>query len=248
LTYSRQADPIAIHNLFKRLWPLETGHELSFCGGYLFPRNIGEIDVIFSPGVGPTSDFEFEFAKKGIACYLADASVDGPSIEHANFNFIKKYIGSETKENFICFRDWIVSNYPSGNDAVLQMDIEAGEYESILSLDDAFLARFKVIVIEVHNLNFLTSQEGFVLGNIFFNHLLNNFEVTHFHTNNYIRPIRFKGIVFPSDIELVLIRKDLCLDKKPVNILPHHLDKPSNPLKKDPAYHKNFLMGIIKDC
>lgn len=246
LTYSRQSNPIDLHKIFKKLWPVDTGHKLIYCGGlYIFPEGVGEIDAVFSPGVGTSSEFELQFAKKGVSCYLADASVDGPAVQHDNFNFIKKFIGSDGGENYIRLNDWVNNNYPLGSSAVLQMDIEGAEFESILSTSQDILSKFKVIVIEIHKLNFMTSQEGCILGGLFFSHLLQNFHVRHFHTNNYIRPFGFGQFKFPSDIELVLIRRDLCHVVSPVNTLPHHLDRPSNPRKKDPLYFERFFEGVI---
>ncbi len=249
LTYSRQSNPLDLHRLFQKIWPVETGHKLIYCGGlYVFPDEVGEIDAVFSPGVGPSSDFELQFAQEGIPCYLADASVDGPVIPHENFHFVKKYIGSYANENYIKLDEWVIDNYPSGSNAVLQMDIEGAEYDSILSTPQEILNKFKVIVIEIHKLNFMTSQEGFILGSLFFDHLLKSFHVRHLHTNNYIRPFVFGSFKFPSDIELVLIRKDICKINpvQSVRQLPHHLDRPSNPKKKDLEYYDGFKNGVVK--
>jgi hypothetical protein len=249
LTYSRQSNPLDLYGLFQKIWPVETGHELAYCGGsYIFPGEIGEIDAVFSPGVGLNSDFELQFAHQGVPCYLADASVSGPAASHENFNFIKKYIGSDGDGNHIKLDEWVSGNYPLGSNAVLQMDIEGAEYDAILSTPHEILNKFKVIVIEIHNLNFMTSQEGFILGSLFFDRLLKNFYVRHLHTNNYIRPFEFGAFKFPSDIELVLIRKDLCKISplEPVKQLPHHLDRPSNPNKKDLEYYDGFVNGVVK--
>ncbi len=126
------------------------------------------------------------------------------------------------------------------------MDIESGEYEAILGTSRLTLKKFKVIVIEVHSLHFLTSSEGMALGNSFFHRLLKSFNVCHFHVNNYLRPVRYQGLVYPSDIELTLIRKDLCTDLTPVSNLPHPLDEPSNPRKKDPRFYEGFVEGVVR--
>jgi len=246
LTYSRQTSPEEIQQLFQRLWPVECGYELERCQDYLMPKEIDPLEVVFSPGVGPTSTFEYTYAEQGIECYLADASVDGPALEHEKFHFQKKFIGEELSDQYISLEDWILNNYPDGNGGVLQMDIEAGEYEAILGTSRSTLEKFKVIVIEVHKLNILTSSEGMALGKAFFDRLLKSFNVCHFHVNNYLRPIRYKGLVYPSDIELTLIRKDLCRGDQPVTNLPHPMDEPSCPRKKDPQFYEGFREGVIR--
>lgn len=245
LTYSRQSKVSEIHDLFRRLWPIQSDHELHLCGHYLIPKDLGKIDALFSPGVGPDSNFELIFAKQGVPCYLADASIDKAPIDHFNIHFLKKFIGPKTDSEFISLDDWVNSYYPEGNNAILQMDIEGAEYRSISSASIATLKKFKLIVIEVHYLNFLTSQEGLCTGSIFFDRLLENFSPVHFHINNYLRPIKFKYLKFPSDIELTLIRNDLITQRTPVEELPHELDIVSNPKKHSPSMHKQFISGVI---
>lgn len=245
LTYSRQSNVTKIHDLFRKLWPMNTEMHLQKCGEYLIPQNIGNVDVLFSPGVGPNSDFELHFANQSVSCYMADASVDAPSVKHGNFHFIKKYIGPKTEEEFISLEDWINANYAEGQNAVLQMDIEGAEYQSILALPNETLKKFKMIVMEIHYLNFLASQEGLALGAAFFNHLLKDFTVVHLHVNNYLRPVKFKGLKFPQDIEITLIRSDLIKNAKPVDALPHPLDIKNNPKKKDHIFYQYFKDGVI---
>ena len=245
LTYARQSSPEQIHQLFRKLWPQNTGRELHKCGEYLIPQNIGPIDAVFSPGVGLNSDFELYFAKQNVPCFMADASVDGPSANNSKFFFLKKYIGNKTYDNFISLEDWIDESYPEGMNGILQMDIEGAEYQALLSLPCNKLTRFKLIVMEVHHLNFLTSQEGFALGSIFFNYLLRDFTVVHFHANNFLRPVKFKGLMFPADIEITLLRKDLIKHAQPVEKLPHSLDIKNNPKKRDHIFYSYFKEGVV---
>jgi hypothetical protein len=245
LTYSRQSSVPKIHDLFRKLWPMNVEMHLKKCGDYLIPENIGSVDVLFSPGVGFNSDFELHFADQGVPCYMADASVDAPSVQHENFHFLKRYIGPKSDGEFISLEDWINANYTEGQNAILQMDIEGAEYQSIMALPHETLRRFKMIVMEVHYLNFLASQEGLALGNTFFNYLLKYFTVVHLHVNNYLRPVRFKGLNFPQDIEITLIRSDLVRSVKPVDVLPHPLDIKNNPKKSDHVFHQYFKDGVI---
>jgi hypothetical protein len=78
-------------------------------------------------------------------------------------------------------------------------------------------------------LNYLASQEGLALGSAFFNHLLRDFVVVHLHVNNYLRPVKYKGLKFPQDIEITMVRRDLVQNAVPVDELPHPLD-----IKKQP--------------
>ena len=246
LTYSRQVSRKLINDFFKQLWPVAISNEFEECGGYLVPINIGDIDVVFSPGVGPAADFELYFAESLIPSYMADASVEGPSASHPLFNFIKKYVGAFTAGDYVNINDWINEQYPVGNNAVLQIDIEGGEYETILAMTPEYLAKFKLIVIEIHALNILTTEEGYTLARVFMNHLLKYFDVVHFHTNNNARPVKYRGLIYPHDIELTLLRKDLCVHKNKVANLPHPLDVSGNKRKPNPVYFDGFEGGVIK--
>ena len=42
------------------------------------------------------------------------------------------------------------AEYPQGQDFLLQMDIEGGEYLSLLATPQELLRRFRIIVLEVH--------------------------------------------------------------------------------------------------
>src|SRR5690606_27122638 len=88
------------------------------------------------------------------------------------------------KGNAISLDDWIRELAPDG-DLLLQMDIEGAEYRTLLSVPDDTLARFRIIVIEVHWLAFI--QSALVLDNVmapFFRKLGRLFSVVHAHPNN----------------------------------------------------------------
>ena len=247
LPYSNTVDATAIHTLFKKFWPVSSNLPLARVGEYVIadPNALGAIDALFSPGVGENSQLELHFAKTGIPCWLADGSASKPAAEHPNIQFLKKYIGPESIGEFVSLNDWVGKHYRHGTNAILQMDIEWSEYESILATPANTLSQFKMIVIEVHKLNMLTSAEGFALGQVFFRHLLDQFDVLHFHINNYIEPIRYRGLLFPSDIELTLVRKNIHRSGDPVASLPHKLDRRSTNRKPDPRLFPIFSDGVI---
>ena len=243
--YGRLTSAADIHAFFRRLWPVDCGLPLERCGEYVVPGGLPPFEVVFSPGVGPTSSFELPFAEQGIPCHLADASVDGPAVDHPLFRFSKKFVGARTEGDWISLDDWVGAAWPSGDRGLLQMDIEGAEFEAILAADRATLRRFAMIVIEVHKLNMLVSQEGFALASLFVDRLLADFDVCHLHVNNYIRPLAHGGLSFPSDIELTLVRKDLSRRGAPVARLPHPLDQPATRRKPDPDLHPRFEAGVL---
>lgn len=114
------SDENELLDLIQLLRPIDAGHELIRIGGrgdggYLIPNDLEGIGACFSPGVGPTSQFEQELATRfGIKCFLADASIEDPSFSAAEspfFDFENKFIGCHNSENFIRLEDWITDKY-----------------------------------------------------------------------------------------------------------------------------------------
>ncbi len=221
----------SISDLLKLIWPVETnlqlirlGSKTRTDGGYLVPDDLEGIQRVFSPGVADSMDFEYEFLERGIPCELIDGSIDNPPITNDLVNFRKLWLSSVTTEGSISLNDWIESRSAAGEELLLQMDIEGSEYESILSASDRTLSRFRIIVIELHDLRAVLSRQGLTLFELSMRKLLNTHVVVHAHPNNCNPPIKFDGLLWPDVLELTLIRRD-CVTKigAPAR-LPHHLD------------------------
>ncbi len=147
-----------IRALLQQLWPRYGGHPLirfgpDSDGGYLLPDDLEGVVACFSPGVCNTSGFELDCARRGIPVFLADASVDGPAETCQLFQFTKKFIGKASHGDFITLQQWVTESLDEKQgDLLLQMDIEGFEYEVLNSTDEQLLKRFRIIIIEFHNL------------------------------------------------------------------------------------------------
>jgi amino acid transporter len=101
-----------ITNLFQKLKVIDTNLELirvggKHDGGYIVPNDLQNVKSLFSPGVDKICEFELEFASRGVACYLADASVSDAPARHSNFHFVKKFVHQGPDEgDFINFDNW----------------------------------------------------------------------------------------------------------------------------------------------
>jgi len=179
-------------------------------GGYLAPDDFEEIEACFSPGVSDVAGFEMEFANRGIPCFLIDASVEEPPVEHENINFEPLFLGAKSDGvKLISLEDWVNKKAPGDKDLLLQIDIEGAEYEALLSAPEDLLKRFRVIVMELHDLDFLMTNKYAAIGfEAFLTHLRKVFHVVHIHPNNNRRPISIHGIEIPPVIEITYVRKD----------------------------------------
>ena len=178
-------------------------------GGYIVPNDLKDVKYCFSPGVGSISKFEKELTKK-IKCFLADYSVE-LQFENDLIEFDKKFIGPTTFENFLSLKDWIEKKLvdEKNTDLILQMDIEGAEYDVINSLDDEILKKFRIILIEFHQLHYLFDDFTFEKINHAFKKILKFFNCSHIHPNNSVDfVLKDKEIIIPPVLEFSFLRKD----------------------------------------
>ncbi len=219
-----------ILGLIRRLRPLDCGIDLiriggSGDGGYLVPDDLEGIEYCFSPGVSTISEFENQLADRNIKSYLADYSIDSPSINRPEFTFDKKFLGPTDGDKFFTLASWkdkYLKNYHG--DLILQMDIEGFEYGVILSTPDSLLDQFRIIVIEFHGLEKVFDPLIFDFFSSTFDKLLKSFHVVHIHPNNCCGSLRRGGIRVPRNMEFTFLNKKRARYTKPQLVFPHKLD------------------------
>ena len=189
-------------------------------GGYLIPDDLNHIRACFSPGVNTVSDFELDCAKRGIDVYMADGSVEAPATKSPLFNFRKIYIGEKSTDQFISMNDWIQESIGDDEgDLILQMDIEGFEYKALNSMSEKNFLRFRIIVIELHGLNYLLNYKMQT-----FKRLLKNHTCVHIHPNN-CEPVRIvEGGAIPNLMEFTFLRNDRIESSAYRTTFPHELD------------------------
>ncbi len=179
-------------------------------GAYLIPDDLEGVGALFSPGVADSSSFEIDLANLGIRCYLADFSVNSPPVNHPLFEFDKVWIGTETNKNIsITLADWVEQKRVENTDLILQMDIEGAEWSVLESLPLETLRRFRIIVLELHYLDaMMTNNLGIQRVEAVLRKLHSEFVPVHIHANNCCGTFRYLGLEIPAVIELTLLRKD----------------------------------------
>jgi len=205
-------------------------------GGYLVPNDLKDVKYCFSPGVGNISKFEEELVNRKIKSFLADYSVNDYHNKSNYIDFEKKFIGAVTQENYISIKDWISNKvqYNKSDNLILQMDIEGDEYEVLSALDIETLNKFRIMIIEFHNLHYIFDKSFFKKFQQIIKTINKIFYCTHVHPNNDVDlVVRSKNIIIPSVMEFTFIKKNRVqpIDKK--LSFPNILDKSNNPNKKD---------------
>lgn len=222
-----------LKSFFSQLLPVVTDYPLIRIGadndgGYLVPDDLEGITRCYSPGVANCSEFELFFASRNIPCHLADFSVENIPIESDMFTFDKLYIGPWTKDNFISLNDWILRHAQNeyGGDYILQMDIEGSEYSSLLTISEENLSKFRIIVLELHDLHAVIADRSLEFISEILTKILRQFNLVHTHINNCGRLLKYMDVTIPSVIEVTFIRKDRSASYGHVKALPHKLDMP----------------------
>lgn len=242
LTLQERDDVTALLDMFA---PKYCGQDLvrmgpELDGGYLLPDDLDGIVAMYSPGVSDTLGFDLEIAQKGIPCFLADGTVEQPANMHPNMQFEKMMIGDGPAETFMTLESWVERTAPEGGDLILQMDIEGAEYDVLNSTSPALLQRFRIIVLELHQLDrYLLGEKREVLSN-FMNRLLANHSICHLHANTVTPPVTILNRQVPPLLELTFIRNDrLGAGAGSPAIYPHPLDAPNDtvlPQRDYPAF------------
>ncbi len=229
-----------IIKLINKLHPYRTQFELirigpNRDGGYLVPDDLEGIQACFSPGVDNKSEFELWCLKNGMEVYFADKSVDYVNLDvpKEQYSFIKKFVGCTNNDDFITLDEWVNTNISNKNsDLLLQMDIEGGEYESLMSATDSIMKRFRILIIEFHGLRNLWNPEFFRFAEVVFNKILQTHACVHIHPNNSNKIVSRNGIHISSTAEFTFLRKDRIKTFTHITKFPHKLDYDNNPRNK----------------
>lgn len=131
-------------------------------GAYLIPDDLTGIEACFSPGVYDSKDFEDELAKRyGIRSHLCDFSssperLKTPLVEGLQ-TFEPLWLDTRGTPDSICLDDWVQQHEPAPQhgDLMLQIDIEGSEVRTLLAASEDCMQRFRIIAMELHNLDAL---------------------------------------------------------------------------------------------
>ena len=230
--YPSRLSENGIKAILELLRPVENGHSLirigeAKDGGYLLPDDLIGVDACFSPGVASNWSFESDlFQKFTIPSVMYDASVDRPIGLSDVHVFYKKFIGASSFKNYISVEDVVnIDLEKFAGDLIAQIDIEGGEYPLLNSISLETLLRFRVLVVELHELDRWIEKRFFhesispILDKIASTH-----DLVHSHINNYGGMFSYRGFKAPKVIELTLHRKDRAIKYGGIRRIPNVLD------------------------
>ena len=249
----------AIREVCEIMAPVPMQHELiriggSGDGGYLIPDDLKGIAACFSPGVDNRKDFEDELAVKyGIKSHMCDYTSDESRLKTPIIagmqTFRKCWLDVGDAPDSITLGRWVEELAGPHDELMLQIDIEGAEYRNLLDCDDATLARFRIICIEIHTLfDFMDPSKFYGVLYPFFKKLSKSFVSVHAHPNNYNtgRILPGADIKVPNCIELTLLRRDRVASGPTAKLIapqiPHPLDV-VNAKHLEPVVLNDFWLG-----
>ena len=198
-----------------KLKPIVNGYSLIRVGGrsdgsYVVPDDFEGIDGQISPGYGNLSLFEDDlFYRRQIPSYIIDPEIPLSNTKEY-LNFTKGRLGLDDDSRNVSLETWISSlNIELEQDKwLLQLDIEGSEWEVLYQFPVDKLDRFRIIVVELHQMELLMNRlmfERFYKPTL--TKLLKNFDVVYAHPNNSKEPFSFSNLSFPKIIEITLHNK-----------------------------------------
>jgi hypothetical protein len=220
---------------FRAIQPVETEHPLvriggAGDGGYLVPDDLDGVVACFSPGVSETVSFEEELLERGLRTFQIDASIADTPLKHPNNAFARKFLGIVSDDKTITLDDWVresVGDTPG--DLMLQMDIEGHEWLTLAQVSDETLARFRIIVLELHGLDRVFESFGATVLTPVLERLRRHFDIIHLHANNVVPVMRGRRHAVAPLVEATLLRRDRSNRRAPLARLPHPLDRDNLP-------------------
>lgn len=154
-------------------------------GGYLMCENLIEpLDAGYSYGVGTNDDWGCEVSRRyHVPVHEYDCFDPArPTCEGGRFVFHNECVGDRPGDRnshfFDTLKNQISKNGDTGRRMIIKMDIEGGEWESLLAAPDELLASIPQLAMEMHGFNDPRILE--VLRK-----LKRNFYLVNLHFNNW---------------------------------------------------------------
>ena len=128
-------------------------------GGYVLLDAIQPSQQVFSYGISGEVSFDLALAERGNKIFMFDHTIEELPVQHPNFNFVREGISGigDRDCDLSTLTDHLLRFGNGANNLILKMDVEGAEWEALGLTQGNILAQFEQVVIEVHDLNLITS-------------------------------------------------------------------------------------------
>jgi len=151
----------------------------NFDGGYILSEDLlVNSKKVYSYGIGGSEEyitFDRHMSLLNKDVYMYDETTDKFWEKEDKFFFKKEHVSSKN-----IYRHIQENNHTQENNMILKMDIEGGEYETFLNVDENLFTHFNQIALEVHGV--ISSSKDLAIK--LFTLLNKNYYLVHIHGNN----------------------------------------------------------------
>ena len=211
-----------------------------FDGGYVMLDRFDGVGIAYSLGINDDVSWDLDMAARGISIFQYDHTISGLPEQHPLFHWEPVCIAGHVDEEANCqtLEALIKRNGHEGRtDMILKCDVEGAEWALLRATPVSVLRCFRQIVIELHNMEYLTDYGH---GNNVRRAILNltaSHRVVHVHGNNTAPYGLVGGIPLPNVLELTLARFDEGEFVKSDEVFPTSIDMPCD------ARHADLYLG-----
>lgn len=200
-----------MNNLLKFLKPKKTNSTKVRVGdlndgGYVVPGlALEKCESLFTYGVGPTFEFERQFAEKyKKPVHMFDHTLGKDSYSDGLINFYNEGLGFEKNcKDFEHHYNEIQKN----GDIFLKIDIEGGEFDFFEKTDiDFLMSKSNALCLEFHYIEYPQNISKFCK---MMKKINNNFTLIHLHGNNNAGVFEYSGYFIPTVLEMSFLNKKL---------------------------------------
>ncbi len=197
-------------------------------GGYVLPDDLSNINSLLSIGIGSEVSFDLHFAQLGVPIFQYDPTVEGPPVNHPNFQFHKIAWGAEDNEatRTLAAMNQIHS-FNQTHDAILKFDTEGAEWDTLPHIHPDILKSYRIIVCELHGMTSIGNDQFRKVVEKTLRVLTQSHTVIHLHANNCCGISVVEGVPIPAVVELTLLRNDRSEFTPCTDPIPGPLDFPN---------------------
>lgn len=176
-------------------------------GGYVIPKDFTICNQLFSIGLGKNIDFEKEFLKisKKNSVLGADLSVD---VKLKNFKHIRKNIASNISDTQteITINSFLKGVRILTGRSILKVDCEGFEVSLFNDIELDFLKKFRILVIEVHNIP-IQLKGNYVNFQKMFKRIQKYHDCVHAHANNGVPIMKLGNVDLINTFEFTFVNR-----------------------------------------
>ena len=204
-------------------------------GGYVMADDFAFAAIAYSIGVGPQVQWDVDMAGRGLKVWQYDLTVDSVPASHPAFHYERLGIGPDLSDpQLLTLAEMLRRNgHADMAGMILKIDVEGAEWDVIDAMDDAILARFDQIVIEIHGMEYLVDEPFRARAERVLGRLARHHVPIHVHGNNYAGYHICHGVPVPGCIEVSYARRGRFQLTPAAGTFPTPLDTPCDPARPD---------------